>query len=143
MIISEFGSALGIAPLKNRYIATLIAVGPAVPLVLAGKNAWGPLWILFGTTNQLIGAMTLLVVFVYLLKSKRPLLPIALPMIFLIMMTTGAMVLNLVKWIADGDMNPLTIGMGSIILMLEIWMIIEAIIIVLKYKNMQLNPTQP
>ena len=46
------------------------------------------------------------------------------------MMTTGAMVFNLYRWVSVGGANTLTITLGSCILLLELWMIVEAVIIV-------------
>jgi len=139
LVVSELGTALNIAPLKNRYVATLVAVGPAIPLVLAGPKVWLPLWLLFGTTNQLIGGMTLLVLFVYLYRAGKPLLHVAIPMIFLVSMTTGAMVHSIVTWItqvgsAGASANWMTILIGTGILILEIWMIIEAVLMLKKLR---------
>jgi carbon starvation protein len=139
LVVMELGGALKIKPLRNRYVATVLAVGPAIPLVLAGPRVWAPLWLLFGTTNQLIGGMTLLVLFVYLFRSRRPLLHFALPMIFLVVMTTSAMVYNLVKWTQalgtdQATASGLTIVIGAVILVLELWMITEAAILVFKLR---------
>ncbi len=146
LVVSELGTALNIAPLKNRYIATLIAVGPAIPLVMAGPKVWLPLWLLFGTTNQLIGGMTLLILFVYLYRNKKPLIHIAAPMIFLVAITTGAMIYNIITWISQlgtesASANGLTIFIGSAILILEIWMIVEAVLILKKLRIERLATT--
>ncbi|VAX26774.1 Carbon starvation protein A [hydrothermal vent metagenome] len=143
LVVSELGSALKIPILKNRYIATLIAVGPAIPLVMAGPKVWLPLWLLFGTTNQLIGGMTLLVLFVYLYRNKKPLLHIAIPMVFLVTITTGAMIYNILTWIsevntANASANWMTILIGTAILILEIWMIVEALLILKKLRRERL-----
>ena len=140
LVVTEIGKTFKVGFMQNRWIATLIAVGPAVPLVLAGPKVWNPLWLLFGTTNQLIGGLTFLVLFVYLFKAKKPVWHYALPMIFLTVMTTSSMIYNLYKWtVALGaeaaQANWLTIIIGAIILVLEIWIIIEAIIIVLKLRS--------
>lgn len=136
-VVSEVGAALKIPFLQNRYVATLLAVGPAIPLVLAGPKVWLPLWLLFGTTNQLIGGMTLLVLYVYLYRTKRPLLHYAVPMVFLVTMTTAAMIYNIVTWLgqvgAEGTgANGMTVVIGAAILLLEVWMIVEAVLIVKK-----------
>lgn len=136
-VVTELGEALHIKILRNPYLATLLAVGPAVPLVLAGKKVWGPLWLLFGTTNQLIGGLTLLTLFVYLFRARRPLLQYALPMLFLVTMTTGAMVMDLITWIRDlgtphAAANGLTIAIGGSILLLELWAIVETLLILVK-----------
>ncbi|MFQ5588623.1 MAG: carbon starvation protein A [Nitrospiria bacterium] len=146
LVVSEIGTALKITPLKNRYIATLIAVGPAIPLVMAGPKVWLPLWLLFGTTNQLIGGMTFLILFVYLYRNGKPLLQIAIPMLFLITMTTGAMGYSIISWItalgtAGASANWLTILIGVAILFLEIWMIVEACLILKKLRSERLAET--
>ncbi|MFQ5597876.1 MAG: carbon starvation protein A [Nitrospiria bacterium] len=140
LVVSEVGAALNKPVLQNRYLATLLAVGPAIPLVMAGPKVWLPLWLLFGTTNQLIGGMTLLVLFVYLYRAKRPLVHFAVPMVFLVTMTTGAMTYNIVTWIAQAGTegaaaNWVTIVIGSAILFLEVWMIAEAVLIVWKLRR--------
>ncbi len=140
LVVSELGTSLKIPILKNRYVATLLAVGPAIPLVLAGPRVWLPLWLLFGTTNQLIGGMTLLVLFVYLYRNKKPLLHVTIPMVFLITMTTGAMIYSIVTWISQvgtegASANWLTIIIGTAILMLEIWMVVETILILKKLRT--------
>lgn len=143
LVVSELGAAFNIAPLKNRYIATLVAVGPAIPLVMAGPKVWLPLWLLFGTTNQLIGGMTLLILFVYLYRNGKPLLHIAIPMVFLVTMTTGAMIYSILTWISKvgteaASANWLTILIGIAILLLEIWMIVEAVLILQKLRSERL-----
>ncbi|MEM7244853.1 MAG: carbon starvation protein A [Acidobacteriota bacterium] len=135
LVVSELGEAIGLRFLKNRFLATIVAVGPSIPLVLAGVEVWTPLWLLFGTTNQLIGGITLLVLFVYLFRARRPVWQYAVPLLFLVVMTTGAMVANLLSWTnrlgAEGaKANLLTIVLGSIILILEVWMIVEAALVV-------------
>ncbi|MBN4054297.1 carbon starvation protein A [Nitrospira defluvii] len=139
-VVSEVGAALNVPILQNRFVATLIAVGPAIPLVMAGPKIWLPLWLLFGTTNQLIGGMTLLVLFVYLYKANRPLLHFAIPMVFLVTMTTSAMIYNIITWVTQvgtegATANWLTISVGAAILILEIWMIMEAVLIIKKIRS--------
>ena len=129
LVVMEMGKTLNLRALENRYVATLIAVAPAVPLLLAGKKAWGPLWMLFGTTNQLIGGMTFLVLFVYLFKARRPVMAYAVPMVFVVAVTTGAMVVNLISWLGDASAPAVTVAVGAIILVLEAWMIVEAAVI--------------
>lgn len=139
IIVSEFGSTVGLDFLKNRYIATIFAVGPAVPLVLMGKEVWGPLWMLFGTTNQLIGAATLIVLYVYLVKSKSKTWPVAIPLVFVVVITICAMCYNIVNWYTQitsesGGATYTTLILAVVLLLLEIWLIIEAIL-VLKSNN--------
>lgn len=140
IIVSEFGETLGISFLKNRFIATFFAVGPAVPLVLMGKEVWGPLWLLFGTTNQLIGAVTLIVLFVYLIKNERPAWPVGVPLVIVVLITLIAMSKNLWMWwtmLNAGRTGPTwaTLIIGIILLGLELWMILEAVLALFTYKR--------
>ena len=140
MVVTELGRGLKVPGLENRYLATLLAVGPSVPLVLAGPGVWNPLWMLFGTTNQLIGGLTFLVLVVYLFGNRRPILPYALPMLFLTIMTTASMVYKLWEWTRDygtegAQASGLTIVIGAIILVLEVWIIAEAIVILRKLRG--------
>lgn len=136
-LIHELGQRLEFKLFKNRYLATLLAVGPSIPLVLAGKSAWGPLWLLFGTTNQLIGAISLLVIFVYLLKAQKPVLAYMIPMMFVLVVTTLSMMLNLYNWtntLLQGEQVPLaTLIIGYFIFVLECWIIMETIIVIRQY----------
>jgi len=140
LVVTEMGRTLNQRWMQNRYIATIIAVGPAVPLLLAGKGAWGPLWMLFGTTNQLIGGMTFLVLFVYLRQSNRPVMAYAIPMVFVVAVTTGAMVVNLFTWVRDASAPGVTMAVGAIILVLELWMIVEAVVILRKIRASDTTP---
>ncbi|MBL92168.1 MAG: carbon starvation protein A [Myxococcales bacterium] len=139
LVVAELGTQLGWNFLTNRYVATAVAVGPAIPLVLAGPKVWGPLWMLFGTTNQLIAAMSLLVLFVYLYRAQKPTMVIAVPMLFLVAMTLVAMGMNLMTWLSSyGTENAtagmLTITLGTVIFVCEIWMVVEAVLILQKLK---------
>ena len=66
-ILSELGEALRIKPLTNPYVATIVAVVPAMYLALAetpdpstgeAKTVGWVLWPIFGASNQLLAALT-------------------------------------------------------------------------------------
>lgn len=139
IIVSEFGASLGVSFLKNRYIATIFAVGPAVPLVLMGKEVWGPLWMLFGTTNQLIGAASLIVLFVYLVKKKSKTWPVGVPLLIVVCITLFAMIQNIIDWYQEIQLNSggatyMTLVLAIVLVLMEFWLILEAIL-VLNSKN--------
>ena len=128
--LGELGASFGLKAFRNRFLGAAVAVIPAGLLAIFTEGPKGPgsggfvLWPLFGTTNQLIGAITLLVLFIYLKTRERPLLPIALPMIFLFVMTTVAGVMGLEKQIAAG--NWLVVVFGVLFLLLEVLILVEA-----------------
>ena len=131
LIIGELGSAYQIKLLENRYIGATLAVVPSLLLALfaeapgRGLGSGGfLLWPLFGATNQLVGGLTLLVATIFLWRSGRPIIYTAIPMVFLICMTTAAMVLNFKTFVG----NPLLLVLSAVILALEIWLILEAVL---------------
>lgn len=125
-IISELGAHYKVRAARNRWIATLIAVSSCALLALGiDRGAGGMrLWPLFGTTNQLTGALSLLVVTMFLLSLRRRIWVTVIPMAFLFVMTTWAMVLNLLRYWTDNQ--PLLLAVGGAIFVLELWLIFEA-----------------
>ncbi|MFW5930353.1 MAG: carbon starvation CstA family protein, partial [Desulfosalsimonas sp.] len=108
--------------------ATLIAVVTAFILAFyngSGKGAL-TLWPLFGAANQLLGGLALLIITIYLVRKKIPNFYAAIPMVFMIIMTGWAMIINLQDFYNSS--NWLLFFIGGCIILLEIWMIIEAII---------------
>jgi carbon starvation protein len=97
-IIQEWGSIYNIPVLTGRWVSTLIAVGTCLLLAFgAGGGGGGALiiWPLFGTSNQLLGALTLMVLTVLLIKLKRPIWVTVIPLTFLILMTIPALIIQL------------------------------------------------
>ena len=131
--LGELGDAFGLPGLKNRFVGSAVAVLPAAALAIFTDGGQGPgsggfiLWPLFGTTNQLVGGLTLLVLIVHLRTRKRPVWPVAIPMVFLVLMTTVAGVLNLQGQLLAATKNWPVILFGAFFLLLEVLIFIEAI----------------
>jgi carbon starvation protein len=62
--------------------------------------AWKVFWTLFGTSNQLLAALTLLTVTVWLKRTNRPWLVSALPSAFMLAMTLWSLALTVQPWLA-------------------------------------------
>ncbi len=126
-IISELGAQYKVKAAQNRWVATFVAIAACAVLALGlDRGAGGMrLWPLFGTTNQLTGALTLLVVTLFLIKLRRPIWVTAIPMVFLLFMTTWAMVLNLVRYYTDSQ--AVLLVLGGAIFVLELWLVLEAV----------------
>ncbi len=125
-IVAELGVEYGIKAAQNRWLATLVAVVSCAILALGVDRGAGGmrLWPLFGTTNQLTGALSLLVISIFLVGLKRRWWVTAVPMLFLFVMTTWAMVLNLLRY--WDDRQPVLLAVGGAIFVLELWLIFEA-----------------
>ncbi len=126
-IIQEFGDIYQLPILKGRGVSTLVAVGSCLLLAFgAGGGGGGGLiiWPLFGTTNQLLAGLTLMVITVYLLKLGRPMWMTAIPLTFLLVMTVPALLIQLWGFWDQGNM--LLVVMDIVILGASILVALEA-----------------
>ena len=116
-VVSELFETVNIRSLTGRYSSTFVAVITAFLLTLINGGKGGLiLWPLFGVVNQLLAGLALLVVTVYLLKQSKSVKVTLIPMIFMLIMTGWAMILNLNKYIAAG--NTLLSILGILIFLL-------------------------
>lgn len=128
-VIGELGKACRVN--IPRQVATIIAVVTAAGLAFSdpanpGKGAL-KLWPLFGTLNQLLAGLTLLVITIYLARRQVKIIFTALPMIFMIFMTGWAIVLNIIKF--HQAKNWLLLVIAVIVSALEVWMIFECALV--------------
>ncbi len=73
---------------KNRYVATAVTVGAASALAFSGE--WKQIWPIFGSANQLLAALALLAVSLWLRHLGRKYLFLVLPMIAMFLITVSA-----------------------------------------------------
>jgi carbon starvation protein len=73
---------------------TLTALAPLALLLAAGEGAYRLFWVLFGTSNQLLAALSLLGISVWLRRSGRRSLFAWLPMAFVMLVTVSSLVLQ-------------------------------------------------
>jgi carbon starvation protein len=127
LVLAELGDAYRIRPLTNRYLAGLFGVGSALVLaVTQGEGQGGlALWPLFGTTNQLVAGVTLLIVSIWLKRQGRPHLYTLVPMLAVAAVTAWAMVGNLFDYYANFEELWLLSLSGTLILALDIWILLE------------------
>ena len=129
-VISEICSDLKINALTGRYPATIIAVGTALWLAFAtGASGGGALklWPLFGAVNQVLAALALTIITLYL-KTKGGLkwLVSGLPAIFMAVMTIWGVIVNQTTFL--GANNLLLTVINGAILILAVWIVIEGLI---------------
>jgi len=110
---------------KNRYLATLVPIIPAFLLGITG--AWKTIWPLFGSANQLVGALTLIVITAYLYSRGKPVRYTLWATIFMLVMTIGALLFLSFDFFAREDCQ-YALGITALILIiLAILMIKEGV----------------
>jgi carbon starvation protein len=77
-----------IPPMRNMHVASIISMGFTAALVLTGT--WVYLWQMFGASNQLMAALSLIVVSVWLKSENRNPTYALAPMIFMYVTTLAA-----------------------------------------------------
>ncbi len=128
-VVSELAGDLRIPFLTNRWAATSFAVLTAAALAFAtGADGTGAmkLWPLFGTANQLLAALALLVITLYLRRrGGLKFVVTAVPCVIMLVITNWAMVKN--EMIFLGEKNWLLVTIGAGIFALALWMTVEAL----------------
>lgn len=133
-VIQELGSNLKIAPLQKPVVATLTAVGIGAIIAMipgsAGPGTGGTiLWPLFGAINQLLAGLAFLVIGFYLWRRKLPVFFIAIPLLLMLVVPMWALLSQIFGpqgFLVAAQPNYLLGGIGLATLALQVWMIIEA-----------------
>ncbi|MDR8020054.1 carbon starvation CstA family protein [Nesterenkonia aerolata] len=126
-VIQEIGELAGVR--LNTVVATLITVGIALALTFSqgGDGSGGMLiWPLFGTTNQLLAALTLMIITIILMRKGRPFLPVLIPALFVLVMSAYAAIVQLGTFYSDGDW--LLLAIDVVIIIAAAWVLVESLI---------------
>jgi carbon starvation protein len=84
---------IGVRNLLSGLIATGVTL--AIPVFLlwgAGEGSWIKFWTLFGASNQLLAALTLLTITVWLYRTRKRIAFTLLPMLFVLSITLWSLV---------------------------------------------------
>lgn len=126
-VVQEIGEIAGVRLTKG--VATVVAVGIALALTFgAGADGSGGMliWPLFGTTNQLMAALTLSIVAIMLLRRGRTPVPALIPLVVVGAMTVYALFIQLgTFW---DEQNWLLLVLDIVILVAALWVIVEAFV---------------
>ncbi len=141
-VVQELASTFRISVLTNKYAATALAVLTALLLaMMRGPNlpdgslrSFGTgglyLWPLFGAINQLLAGLALMVTVFYLYRRNKPIWFALAPMLLMIVMPFWALNWQLFNtetgWWPQRNYLLLSIGLAT--LLLQLWMIVEAIL---------------
>jgi carbon starvation protein len=120
-----------IPPMRNMHVASFISMGFTAALVLTGT--WVYLWQMFGASNQLMAALSLLVVSVWLKSEKRNPTYAVVPMIFMYVTTLAATAVtarNLYVTIAaNPKMSALPVGGAWAMIAVSVLLFVAALLI--------------
>lgn len=101
-IFQEWGEIYNLKFMQKGSIATILAVGACLLLSFGAGGADGKggmiIWPLFGTTNQLMAGLTLVVITVMLLRQKSSVKYTLIPLSFLLTVTIFALIIQLVSF---------------------------------------------
>lgn len=129
-VLAELGRQYKLPALANINFATaLVFVLCVVLAFFADPDRPGQggmiLWPLFGTTNQLTAALSLLILTLIFWYTRRPYLLTLIPFLFVATVTTWSMFINVGNYLAQG--NLLLTGIGGLLLTLNVWLILEGV----------------
>jgi carbon starvation protein len=130
-VIQELGGAIRMPVLTNKYVATTVAVVTGGAMALT-PGPFGPgsggllLWPLFGATNQLLAGLAFLVVAFYLIRHDKPVWFLGLPLVLMIVLPAWAMMVQIQGFYEKGQW--LLFSMGLFVEVLQIWMIVEGLL---------------
>lgn len=150
-LLQELFRAPGKVP--GAVAAGLTAGIPLLVLLTADPNAYRLFWSLFGTSNQLLAALTLVGITVWLHKAGKRCWYTFIPMLFIMVTTLVALAVQVYVGLRDaaggvwripsGEMNPTILNsvVGLLLLGLAVFFIIEAIAAVRRPADAQASVT--
>lgn len=122
----------------NPYVATIITVILGITL---GLNGYDKIWALFGSANQLLAAIGLLAVAVWLGNIGKGKLMVVIPMFFMLCVTIASLIINTKDQLAamgapEADWGPVAqVIIGILLIILAVVLAIEGIVTLAKPKN--------
>jgi carbon starvation protein len=136
-VIAELASHLRIKPLANRWVATAVAVVSAGALAFGAGKTLGTgaivLWPMFGAVNQLLAALALVVITIYLKrKTAWGWLLTGLPCLFMLAMTLWAVGVNECRFITAAKPSWALVVINGLTFILALALIVEALIVLLR-----------
>lgn len=100
----------------DRYLATSVIVLAGGWLAMTGE--WRKIWPVFGAANQLVAALTLIIISSWLLSRKKRADITMAPAVFMLLTTIGALAWQFGKFVSDHDWVLVWLDMGLMILAL-------------------------
>ncbi len=128
-MVAELGAAVKAPLTQNRYFGSAFCCVLGFCLAsykVAGKSTGQIIWPVFGVSNQVLACLALLIVSLFLYRARKPIYFTFVPMIFMLIATMWALILNLRNWVTAGQWPLVAIGVA--LFTCEIWLMIEGIL---------------
>lgn len=124
LALAELGETYKVGFLRNRWVGGALATGSVLILIYADYDAGAKsLWPVFGATNQVLAALTLLLCALYLRSLGRRTWPFLVPAVFVMIITFGAMGVQVTRDFEAGKI--LVACVGSLVAILTLWVALE------------------
>jgi carbon starvation protein len=101
--------------LANRWVGGAVTIGAAAAIGLS--NGWQAVWPVFASANQLIAALTLMIISAYLVGTRRPSLYTLLPAVFMSATTIAALLSQIWLYFTNPEGVQWVLGLTSVILL--------------------------
>lgn len=108
---------------KNRYLSTLVVVVLSILLLTSGE--FSTLWPIFGSANQLLAALALLTIAVWLIKKNISATFVTIPMFFMFTVTLAS--LGLFAWKNYQEQGYILAIIAALLFVLAIALIVLAV----------------
>lgn len=118
----------------NMYVSTLITVIIGSYLAMGG---FAKIWPIFGSANQLLAALALMAIALWLKKSNRSFNMITIPMIFMLIVTLTALVFLTKANLANG--NYILVVFPVLLFILAIFLAVQGYLILFKKDPSKVN----
>lgn len=126
-LLVEVNDNYQIVSLRDQKTLLIITVLVAAMLALHDGRGQGglALWPLFGLWNQVLAVFGLFLIGLALRRRQQAVGYVFVPMIFLLVVTSWALILQLIRWWASADW--LLIAGGILLLVVGFWLVWEAL----------------
>lgn len=127
--LGELGRSWNVGFLQNRYVAAAIAAFTPLFLVVEQGQVptWKRIWPVFGSSNQLLGAIALLLITLYLQKRGKPIVWTGIPALFLTVITVSGLYGVITGQLRSDDPKLAVIVPAVLLLLLAVAVIWEGV----------------
>ncbi len=136
-IFQEWGEIYQVKWMSKAFPATALSVASCLILAFGAGGADGSggllIWPLFGSTNQLLAGLTLLIIAVILVRRKTPTIYITLPLVFILTMGLFALLIQLRGFYEKQDW--FLFGLDLVVLVAAVLVTLECVSVLRREKK--------